>query len=397
MKFRDSAVNNRILMLDSYFDSLYGAQKSMLVLAKGISFAADPIIFSLRAGRLVDAAKDLGLATCIIGSGGERAPVTYGKLISSGSYFSALTSYISDVRRAYALTRVMRIQKLYANDIIAALILIPISLLRSIDLYWYVRGNYTSQSRLATLMHIIGVIFSKRIFLISNGVKSAFPSWVLSRYREKIVVLYIGIRAEEYFARDKARCRAVVRAAYGIDALDRLVVCVGSINPRKGQDLLVDAIDVIQREGLQSNYKVIIAGSPEGEYSMEYCVKLRRRADDAKLPIIFIDYGADIPVLLAAADIFVLPSREEAFGRATLEAMAAMLPCVITRAGGNEELVSHEVSGLVVPQESERIAEALSLLLNNPEIRRSYGSAGLQIALNRFSVDRYAEGFLRNL
>ncbi len=102
-----------------------------------------------------------------------------------------------------------------------------------------------------------------------------------------------------------------------------------------------------------------------------------------------IDPRPDIPDLLAASDIFVLPSRWEGLPLAIIEAMMAGLPVVATRVGGVPELVEDGVTGFLVPPADPRaLAGALQRLLSDDALRRRIGAAGREKALREFRLDR---------
>jgi len=102
----------------------------------------------------------------------------------------------------------------------------------------------------------------------------------------------------------------------------------------------------------------------------------------------------DVDELLAASDIFVLPSHQEGFSNALLEAMAARLPVVATAVGGNRDAIVDNETGLLVPPRDPRaLAAAILSLADNPDLRRSFGDAGRRRVEQHFSlpacVDRY--------
>ena len=99
----------------------------------------------------------------------------------------------------------------------------------------------------------------------------------------------------------------------------------------------------------------------------------------------------DIPEILGLLDVFTLPTfTHEGLPRSILEAMAMSLPVVATDIRGCRESVLHEETGLIVPpQDSDKLAEALGIMLSNSELRKAFGSSGRQRV-----EDQYNEEFV---
>ncbi|MBI3997411.1 MAG: glycosyltransferase family 4 protein [Armatimonadetes bacterium] len=114
---------------------------------------------------------------------------------------------------------------------------------------------------------------------------------------------------------------------------------------------------------------------------------VRRHALERR--VVVAGLRTDVRRLLAASDIFVLPSRWEGLPFAVIEAMMAGLPVVAARVGGLPELIEDGVTGLLVPPgDPPALAAALRRLIVDPALRRQMGSAGREKALREFTLER---------
>jgi glycosyltransferase involved in cell wall biosynthesis len=102
----------------------------------------------------------------------------------------------------------------------------------------------------------------------------------------------------------------------------------------------------------------------------------------------FVGDRQDIPAVLASLDVSVLPSASESLSNAILESMAAGLPVVAYRVGGNSELVTDETGILVPPGDEEGLADALERLLKNEELRVTLGRNARKFASENFTLGR---------
>ncbi len=104
---------------------------------------------------------------------------------------------------------------------------------------------------------------------------------------------------------------------------------------------------------------------------------------------------ADVPVVLATMDVFVLPSVAEGMSNTILEAMATGLPVVATRVGGNPELIEDGVGGALVPRHDQAaLTEALSAYLDDGNLRSVHGKASRQRAVDHFGLERMCAAYV---
>ncbi len=108
----------------------------------------------------------------------------------------------------------------------------------------------------------------------------------------------------------------------------------------------------------------------------------------------FLGHREDIPALLAAADLFVLPSRSEAFPNGAIEAMAAGLPVVACAVGGLLDLVEDGRTGLLVPAgDADALRRALESLVSQPARANAMGAAARDAVRQHYSFDRMVGSF----
>jgi glycosyltransferase involved in cell wall biosynthesis len=147
---------------------------------------------------------------------------------------------------------------------------------------------------------------------------------------------------------------------------------------RKGVDVLLDAYAALASRECTELW---IAGDGPERGSLEAAASRLGVADRVR----FLGHRTDVPDLLEACDVFVLPSRLEGLGVAALEAMARRRPVVASAVGGLAETVVAETTGLLVPPADARsLAAALERLLADPTQRHRLGAAGAVRVAERF-------------
>ncbi|NUS18062.1 MAG: glycosyltransferase family 4 protein, partial [Streptomyces sp.] len=162
------------------------------------------------------------------------------------------------------------------------------------------------------------------------------------------------------------RLRQKTRADHG--AVDRpLLLAVGRLEPRQGYDMLLDAAALWA--GQDPEPLVVIAGEGGQRAALE------RRIEAERLPVLLVGRRDDIPDLMAAADLVVLPSRWEARALVAQEALHAGVPLVATDVGGMRELVG-DAAALVPYGDPLALAGTVADLLADPGRRTALSVAG---------------------
>ena len=180
-----------------------------------------------------------------------------------------------------------------------------------------------------------------------------------------------------------------VRAALNLPAAGPLIVCICRLEPEKSVEILVRAMAAVRADFPDA---VCVIGG-EGAERAAITGEIRRLGlEDA---VRLAGFQADPYSLMNAATVFVLPSRAEPFGLALVEAMALGLPCVAVRAGGPREIVTEEVSGLLVSvDDPAALAQALARLLTDADLRTLLGAGARARFEERFTVGRMGEAVL---
>jgi glycosyltransferase involved in cell wall biosynthesis len=201
---------------------------------------------------------------------------------------------------------------------------------------------------------------------------------------EAIRVLPNGIDVDAYASPDPERARARLCGELSIPGDARLVLLPAVLRPGKGHDTLLEALPAL--EARSGRVRVLLAGAGELEE------ELRRKAERHADLLHFLGHRTDMPELMAAADLVILPSQAEALPTVLIEAAAAGRPVVATRVGGVPEVVKDGRTGILVPPgDPVALAEAVTSLLNDPERRSAFGERAARVARDRFSLDRQAE------
>ncbi len=180
------------------------------------------------------------------------------------------------------------------------------------------------------------------------------------------------------FRNPDAALGVAFRAKWAVPHDAVLAVSVGRLTPVKGFDLLLQAF---ARSLLAQTGYLAIVGDGEDRALLEATAN----SIGAGSRIIFAGHMDDVLPALAAADFFVLASRNEGMGRAIVEAMAAGLPVVASAVGGVPEVVRHGENGLLVPKcRIPELVASLNQMAADPELRKSMGHNAANWVFPRF-------------
>jgi sugar transferase (PEP-CTERM/EpsH1 system associated) len=173
------------------------------------------------------------------------------------------------------------------------------------------------------------------------------------------------------------------RRVLGLPAEGPVVGTVGRLDPVKDQAGLVRAFATLM--GTYPETLLVMAGDGPCREDLARLVA----ALGAEGRVRLLGECRDVPQVLAAMDLFVLPSLAEGMSNTILEAMAVGLPVVATRVGGNRELVDDGETGrLVPPRDPRALADAMAGYLDDPHLRGLHGKASRRRATETFALER---------
>ncbi len=177
---------------------------------------------------------------------------------------------------------------------------------------------------------------------------------------------------------------AAVRRELGVPAGARLVMTVARLSPEKGQAVLIEAAAQLRDRHADVHY--VLVGEGATRAVLEGIVAARGLQDRVH----FVGFRRDVPAMVAAADVIVIPSLVEGLPWALLEAMAAGKPVVATEVGGvSEALVDGEMGRVVPLGNVAAMTQALDDLLSaSPDVLARMGQRARQRVLTRYSRER---------
>jgi glycogen(starch) synthase len=242
----------------------------------------------------------------------------------------------------------------------------------------FVRGHVRSAASLALARFVSS--FSNAIVCCSHTVAAQFHG----TKRAPVVTIYPGVEPAPPGSGPAFRRRENL-----VDA-NPLLAVIGNISRGRGQDLIVRALPAI-RERFPGT-RCVIAGAPhQRPVDLAYRQELAALVDQLGQAdsVVFVGFVDPISDVYAAADIVVNPARfNEPFGRVAIEALSAGTPVVAARVGAIAEVLLDGVGALLVePDDPDRLAEAVTKLWADQELRTSLVERGRKDVERRFDVE----------
>lgn len=240
--------------------------------------------------------------------------------------------------------------------------------------------NYIKKKLLKKVDHVIAVSESNKNLLLN-----LFP-----QLKNRITVIHNGIDVTWFESQNlsfnEQKINEYRKLNFDASGDTKIILSVAELHERKGLKYLIKAMPLILAK--ENNCKLVLVGAgPERDKLINTAIQEKAEKD-----VVFLGYKKDIPHIMKASDVFVLPSEKEAFGLVLLEAMAAKLPIVATKVGGIPEIIEHKKNGLLVePHNPEKLADSILKFFNDNNKIKEYTENGYKILKEKFDAKMMAE------
>lgn len=233
------------------------------------------------------------------------------------------------------------------------------------------------------MRHADGIIAISR-FVADSAIANGIPP----------ARVHVVLNAQDMYGWETTVDGSGVRQEFGIAPETTVMSLIARIYHWKGHTRLLRALALVHQK--EPAFRVLIVGEddPRGDGRKgSYTEELQAFAHDLGIQdnVIFTGFRRDIRQIMAATDIFTMPSYEEPFGMVFLEAMAMRVPVVALNNGGTPEVVLHGRTGLLSESEDdEALASNILTLMQNSALRREMGAAGRRRVQEVFGPHQYA-------
>lgn len=371
-----------ILILHGSSD-LYGASKILLVTVNALARQGHQITVVLT--------EPGPLASLLQEEGVEVVFIRLGILRRKYKSFTGIINRIRTLRKAYkAIRKLIKEKKadlVYSNTtaVLAGAYAAKRSGTRH---FWHVHEIIEQPAWLYRFLGRALNRYSDKVIVVSEAVKQSWQRYV---DEHKIAVVYNGIDYSPYLeASDTLRKELRV-------ADDTVIIgMIGRVHHWKGQGYFMQIAAELRRKYGHLHFVMIGDAFPGNEYLYNLLDDIRKK-ENLDPVLTDLGYRTDVPSLLQGFDILVLPSvLPDPFPTVILEAMASGKPVVATNHGGAKEMITPDITGILVPHDNPAIAAAMmEPLLLDQQKRKMMGDAGRKKVLSDYSRQAFEQRMIK--
>jgi glycosyltransferase involved in cell wall biosynthesis len=229
------------------------------------------------------------------------------------------------------------------------------------------------KTRLVILVEKLLALFTDQLLAVGKKVQDDLIAAGIGD-ESKFAVMPPGLQLAKVPSKYEARLEL------GLDHNKIYCAFIGRITQIKRPDRFLDVVAEIKKQGTDLHF--IVAGAGE---QLDYC-QARSKADD--LSVNFLGWREDIEVVLAAADFVILTSDNEGTPLSLIQAGMVGIPVVATNVGSTNEIVIDGKTGFLTDLSVDQLAEAVTKLAEDIDLRAQMGTAGKEYTLARYGVAR---------
>lgn len=256
---------------------------------------------------------------------------------------------------------------------------------------WHVHEIIVSPKKLHQFTSWLAVRMSNLVVAVSTPTQEHLIAGTTLQ-SDHVIVLNNGIELDRF---DQANGKgADIRREWGVSDDEILIGMIGRISRWKGQDHFIKACKIVSQDVPSAKF-CLVGDAPHGQEILVDNIKKTIQRENLESKCIISGFRNDIPAVLDAFDIFVLPSTlPDPFPTTVLEAMASSKPIVAYAHGGSLEMVANNLTGYLVPPDKlQTMAETIIRLANNMVKSKKMGENGRTRLEKLFSVEAFIQNW----
>jgi glycosyltransferase involved in cell wall biosynthesis len=367
-----------VLFLQSSSEGYGSAKIIQQVLRIYLNEGFTPIILLTNSGPLQDILEKEGLSVYV-----QNLGILRRKYVSPQGLLNRLSKNLKAYRFLTELHLKYQFELVYSNTL-AVIVGAYWAKRRQIPHIWHIHEILPGPGPLVKMLAGLLDQSTPRPIAVSQAVAE---HWKPLLKKSKIEVIHNGLPYADFQVE-----YSDTKAKLGLSPEQVIIGMIGRINPGKGQLFFLELADRLSKKFPKTHF--ILVGDPFPGYEPileEIRNEIRDKGLESKVN--YLGFRDDIPKVMAALDVFVLPSiLPDSFPTVILEAMAAAKPVVATRSGGASEMVLEGETGFLIPISSvEKGVEALQKLIQDPDLRQKMGEAGRKRVLKEFGLEAFEE------
>ncbi len=210
--------------------------------------------------------------------------------------------------------------------------------------------------------------------------------------KRKLLVIFRGINTNFYSQKSikENKLQNIIKEC-NVDKTKFVILLPGRLTPWKGQEVFIEALNILNRQNDVRSFYAIIVGSDQGR--KVYFKKLKSLVERYRLykSLIFVPQFKEMPIAYQISDLVVSAStKPESFGRVSVEAQSMKKPIIASNIGGSKETIINEKTGFFFEAGSANaLAEKLKEIINLDQMTlQSIGIEGRKNVLKKFDIDR---------